>query len=161
MDVHVQVCGPVGKQQESFCLVNEISTVTLTASAPDFVWTPPIRGGGRGSLLSLPQSEERLRSTGLRSQKHPLNFQLTRRGANRNHLDVSHPSANRWSFQIQTQILTLHFCSVYRPTRKPGLRHSSKSRLDASGAPIKSPSKIHDWKKTNKQKKTPHRLTRG
>lgn len=149
MDLHV--CGPVVKRYESFCFVNEKSTVTLTASALNFIWTlqSEKEDGGHCSF-------ERGRSKGLQNQEHPLNFQLTRRSATRNHLGISYLSANRWSFQIQTQILTLHFSYIYRPTRKLGLWHSSKSRLVASGAPIKSHSKIHNW-----EKKTSHRLTWG
>lgn len=107
---------------------------------------PPVSGGGRrGLLLSKPQSEERLRSTGLQSKKPPPNFHRTRCSANRNHLGVSHLSANRWSLQIQTQILTPHFSNIYWPPRKPGLQHKSKSRLDVNSTPIKSHSKIQDW----------------
>lgn len=62
----------------------------------------PIRGGGQGSMVSMPQSEESLCSTGLQNRKHFLNYQLIRCGTNRNHLSISHLLANHWPFQIQT-----------------------------------------------------------
>lgn len=120
IDVHV--CGSVEKRHESFCFVNEKSMVTLTTSAPNFIWTlqSEEEDGGHCSPC-LNQSSVCARRVS-RTQKHPLKFQLTRRGTNRYHLGLSDRSANRWSFQIQTQILTLHFSYIYWLTRKPRLR---------------------------------------